>query len=128
MKTNRDLAISWLKKADSDLADAKRTVNSEGPYDTACFHAQQCIEKVLKGYLSFRDFAAPKTHDVEELQRLCLEQGFPEELAAIDLTDLTDYAVEFRYDADFWPPVETAEQAILLAEKIRNLVALTLDK
>lgn len=39
------LVRGWFRKADSDLADARRTTASEGPYDTACFHAQQAVEK-----------------------------------------------------------------------------------
>ncbi len=45
MKCKADLAKGWLLKGDSDLATAKCTAGSEGPYDTACFHAQQAVEK-----------------------------------------------------------------------------------
>lgn len=48
MKDNAALAAGWIRKGDSDLADARRTVDSDGPYDTACFHAQQAAEKYLK--------------------------------------------------------------------------------
>lgn len=52
MKDKSALARGWFRKADSDLADARRTTASEGPYDTACFHAQQAVEKYLKGVLA----------------------------------------------------------------------------
>lgn len=52
MKNRQALVRGWFLKADSDLADARRTIASEGPYDTACFHAQQAAEKYLKGYLA----------------------------------------------------------------------------
>jgi hypothetical protein len=45
MKDRLALARGWFRKADSDLTDARRTAASEGPYDTACFHAQQAVEK-----------------------------------------------------------------------------------
>lgn len=45
MKDRSALARGWFRKADSDLADARRTTASEGPYDTACFRAQQAVEK-----------------------------------------------------------------------------------
>lgn len=35
MKDRLALAQAWFRKADSDLADARRTIASEGPYDTA---------------------------------------------------------------------------------------------
>ena len=52
MKDDTALALGWIRKGDSDLADARRTVESDGPYDTACFHAQQAAEKYLKALLS----------------------------------------------------------------------------
>lgn len=51
MKDKFALAQGWFRKADSALAYARRTVASEGPYDTGCFHAQQAMEKYLKGFL-----------------------------------------------------------------------------
>lgn len=122
MKDRLALAQAWFRKADSDLADARRTIASEGPYDTACFHAQQAAEKYLKGYLAWREQGLPRTHDLEELQRLCLEQEPLPELAALDLTELTAYAVELRYDAEFWPPRSTADEAVALAQQIRALI------
>lgn len=73
MKDKSALAQGWFRKAESDLADAGgRTVASEGPYDTACYHAQQAVEKYLKGYLAWQEQPFPRTHDLEELQRLCV--------------------------------------------------------
>lgn len=46
MKDKATLAQGLIRKGDSDLADARRTLVSEGPYDTACFHAQQAAEKI----------------------------------------------------------------------------------
>jgi len=40
MKTNLDLARLLVRKAESDLANARRTLDSEGPYDTGLFHCQ----------------------------------------------------------------------------------------
>lgn len=54
MRGKLEHARGWFRKAESDLADARRTVASEGPYDTACFHAQQAAEKYLKGFLVSR--------------------------------------------------------------------------
>ncbi len=121
MKDKLALAQGFFRKADSDLADARRTVSSEGPYDTACFHAQQAVEKYLKGYLAYREQAIPRTHDLEELQRLCVELKPMPDLDALDLTELTAYAVELRYDAEFWPPQPTASEAVQLADRIRTL-------
>ena len=122
MKDKVDHARGWFRKADSDLADARRTVSSEGPFDTACFHAQQAAEKLLKGLLAYLEQPIPKTHDVEELQRLCLHAVPAPELARLDLTLLSDYAVPARYDFDFWPERETAAEALALAQRVRDAV------
>ncbi len=47
-------------------------MDGDGPYDTACFHAQQAVEKLLKGLLAFQDQAFPHTHNLEELLALCV--------------------------------------------------------
>jgi HEPN domain-containing protein len=52
MKNNRDLANGWLEKARSDLYAAERLLDGNGPYDAACFHAQQAIEKAMKALLA----------------------------------------------------------------------------
>jgi HEPN domain-containing protein len=71
-------------------------LDSAGPYDTVCFHAQQAVEKTLKAFLAYYGQAIPWTHDLEEIQRLCLQiRPFPE-LEDFDLTLLTDYAVAMR--------------------------------
>jgi HEPN domain-containing protein len=108
MKDRSALAQGWFRKGDSDLADARRTTASEGPYDTACFHAQQVVEKYLKGILAWRGLEIPRTHDLEELQRLFIQLEPWPELKMSDLTDLTAYAVELRYDAEFLLPHATA--------------------
>jgi len=121
---NDNLAHSrgWLRKAESDLADATRTIASNGPYDTACFHCRQAAEKYLKGLLACLDQPIPRVHDLEELQRLCLElaPGLP--LAGFDLVTLSGYAVEMRYDFDFWPDHQTAQEALELARAVREAV------
>jgi len=122
MKDKVAHARGWFLKAESDLADARRTVASEGPFDTACFHAQQAAEKYLKGLLAFLEEPIPKTHDIEELQRLCLPFAGHSRLTSMDLTVLSDFAVPARYDLEFWPERETAADALRLAEQVREIV------
>jgi hypothetical protein len=40
----------------------------------------------------------------------------------LDLTQLSSYAVEVRYDFEFWPDRQTAQEAIGLASEVRRLV------
>jgi len=72
----RELTLSWFKKGDNDLKTAQHCLSLEPPpTDTICFHAQQCAEKYLKGFLSFHQIYFPKTHDIENLVKLCSEIG-----------------------------------------------------
>jgi len=43
----------WLKFAEEDLKMAEFALK-EGVYNQACFHSQQCVEKVLKGFITYR--------------------------------------------------------------------------
>lgn len=122
MNSESDLARGWLVKAASDLNASRLVVEGDGPYDTACFHAQQAIEKALKGFLAFRRQPIPRTHDLEELQQQCLALESLPHLAVLDLTETTDYGVVVRYDLDFWPGQDTAADALALADKVFGLV------
>ena len=122
MKDRVAHALAWFRKAESDIKNARRTIASDGPFDTACFHVQQAAEKYLKGLLAFHDQPIPKTHDIEELQKECLSFIPHSTMKDMDLTVLTDYAVDARYDFDFWPDQTTAEESLQLAERIRALV------
>jgi len=128
MKDKVAHARGWFQKADSDLADAHRTVASEGPFDTACFHAQQGAEIYLKGLSAFLEQPIPRTHDIEELQHLCIPFVKQSGVAEVDLTVLSDYAVPARYDLDFWPDRETAVEAVHLAEQVRQIVFTVVPK
>jgi HEPN domain-containing protein len=52
MATPAALARGWMQKGDSDRLNADRTAHTPGPYDTACFHCQQAVEKFLKAVLA----------------------------------------------------------------------------
>lgn len=63
------------------------------------FHAEQAVQKALKGWLSLAGVAYPKIHDLEELLRLLEDhqQTIPPDFRG--LVDLADFAVQFRYDS-----------------------------
>jgi HEPN domain-containing protein len=98
MRSNLDVARLLLRRAGSDLADVRRTLASEGPYDTALFHCQQAVEKYLKALLAARNAIYPKIHDVVELADLCT--GFCPALRQLpfDLAEFNPFAVTIRYD------------------------------
>ena len=123
MSDRCDLARGWLMKALSDLKAGRTMLETDGPYDTTCFHAQQAIEKSLKALLAFHEQPVPRTHDLEELQRLCLPLQALPALGRLDFAETTDYGVLVRYDLEFWPDQGTAGDAVSQAEQVFELVA-----
>ena len=105
----------WVAKAERDFATMKREfrVAEDANYDDVCFHAQQCIEKLLKGYLQELEIEFPRSHDLRELLNLLLPTHATWTDYIDDCARLSEYAVSFRY------PGETAERSI--AERAMNL-------
>jgi HEPN domain-containing protein len=123
-----ELAKGWITKADSDLATAELVVNAGGPFDTACYHAQQAIEKCLKAVLAVSGAAIPRTHNLEELGDRVAEAVPTLVLDANELAEITPYAVELRYDPDFWPDLETAGRALAAALRVREQIVAALPE
>lgn len=91
----------WLAKAEHDLQSARVLLDSSYPlFDMACFHAQQTAEKALKGYLTFQDTTAGRTHDLESLLEQCI--GLDASFASLrkECALLNDYSVTARYPDD----------------------------
>lgn len=117
-----DHARGWFLKAESDLSAGKRTLESDGPYDTACFHAQQAAEKYLKGFLALLEQPIPRTHDLVELNQRCAVLSLDWSFTDVEASELTPYAVQLRYDFGFWPDQGTAGEALELAGRVRAVV------
>jgi len=63
------------------------------------FHAQQVVEKSLKSWLSLLGVDYPRIHDLEELLGMLCDRGASVPPRFRELVDLTDFAVQFRYEA-----------------------------
>jgi hypothetical protein len=63
------------------------------------FHAQQATEKSLKACLSQLGLEYPRTHDLSLLMGMIEDTGHDLPDDARSLVDLTDFAVQFRYEA-----------------------------
>jgi len=115
------LANEWFIKADADLASARRELRARNDpnYDSACFHAQQCIEKYLKGILQARGILFSKTHDLLVLLDACLQHHPDWDAFRGELELLTQYAVAFRYPGESASKVEAA-QAVRAAAALRE--------
>jgi HEPN domain-containing protein len=116
---NRVIA-EWVEKAEGDHASALRELRArKNPnYDSACFHAQQCAEKYLKGLLQAWQLPFSKTHDLTKLLDLCLSRHPEWELFRDDFRLLTQYAVVFRYPGES-ATKEEARHAVRVATDLR---------
>ena len=122
MKTTDDLVLAWIRKADSDLENAALCLSSNTSLDTACFHTQQAAEKLLKAYLMAYGLPAPMIHNTEKLVELC-EQHDPAFQSIKPLGQvLTPYAVQLRYDEDFWPSEQETATALQSAQAMRDFI------
>ena len=117
----------WVQKAEGDYTTAARELRaSESPnYDAACFHAEQCVEKLIKALLIHLGVTPPRTHDLAVLDRL-LAPASPEWLWPVEeLRLLTRAAVDFRYpgeSADREEAAKAFEIATRMRSKLRELL------
>jgi len=122
MKSKDDIVRGWLRKAESDLTSARLCISAGEALDGACFHAQQAAEKCIKAYLTARDIEFPFIHNLEKLIELCAQQDPSFLTIKVLAQELTPYAVELRYDDEFWPSAQVAQQSLKAATSIRDFV------
>ncbi len=116
----------WREKAEKDLATARREMQAvEDPnYDAVCFHAQQAIEKLMKGLLIYLGTTPPKLHDLAYLDQLLTPVCSGWFWSMEELRFLTRAAVAFRYpgeSADREEAAQALDIAIRLREKLLSL-------
>lgn len=122
---NKDTVKKWIQKAENDLKIGKDEMATPEPAgDMVCFHMQQCAEKYLKAFLIFHDREYPRSHNLEALLELCSRIDYEfQRLVDEGVAGLTPYATTLRYAEEFYSPsLEEVNQAICLAEKVRDFV------
>jgi len=126
MKKPADDPLAWFRKADADLRTAEMALNNEDPLpEIACFHAQQCAEKYLKGYLTSKGIPFKFVHELAYLVRLCMNDDAGFSVLLDPAIELQDYATDARYPSEeFEPPtLEEAREAVERAGLIRDYVS-----
>jgi HEPN domain-containing protein len=120
---NRPLEIieeirRWIEKAENDFRNAEyvMTMPENCPFDTVCYHVQQCAEKYLKAVLLYHNVDFPRTHDLVVLFNL-LQKTAPLNLFIQDVQPLNRYSIEARYPGD-WELIDESEAKVSL-EKVR---------
>lgn len=87
-----------LKLAERDYKTYRLLVNSpEIHMASAFFHAQQCVEKLMKAVLVSRGIIFRKTHNLVELSDLLVDDGVKPPVESPTLDKLNPYAVGLRY-------------------------------
>ena len=91
------IIVQWIQKAENDIIAANQIIalSKNCPFDTVCFHAQQCIEKYLKALLLFHKVDFPKSHDIDQLIEL-LPNDLKTPLTLEERSKITYYAVASR--------------------------------
>ena len=80
----------WLQFAREDVVLAEAALERD-IFNQTCFHAQQGVEKALKGFLRGRQRSVPKTHSLGELLTLCIKLD-------VEFSQLTDSCLKLdRY-------------------------------
>jgi HEPN domain-containing protein len=120
-------SAEWVAKAKGDYASAMRELRARSlpNYDSACFHAQQCIEKLLKAVLIEKQAAFQRTHDLEILLEIILPIYPHLGLLRPDCQLLTQYAVHFRYPGEFASKADATDAVksmIRLSTEITSLL------
>ncbi|HEV2066994.1 MAG TPA: HEPN domain-containing protein [Thermomicrobiales bacterium] len=117
---------AWISVAEVDIRTAHRLVAPPDPIpESACYHAQQCIEKYLKATLEEAGRPVPRTHDLGRL--LLLTDDLLPELASAwpAIEEIMPYVVTLRYPHDpmeLGDMTEEAEQAVATMTSARSVV------
>ena len=111
----------WIAKAEGDFDVAQRELRRAGERnsDAICFHAHQCVEKLMKAVLVAHGIAPEYTHNL-----LYLDTALKKVVAswASDLDELswmTRAGIAFRYPGE-WATDAHAKKAMATCERLRE--------
>jgi HEPN domain-containing protein len=117
----------WFDYAREDL-QAAEVLCSQGIHRLASFHAQQSVEKLLKGLLWNQKVNPPRTHDLVFLYQK-VKKRYPRlSLGQEELEFLNGLYIESRYPADLGllpegePTAADARRALAIAREILGKV------
>jgi HEPN domain-containing protein len=123
--TEIDLVKQWFQHAVNDLLVAQQCIEKMHPKQTeiACYLAQQCAEKTLKGFLVFHKVKPLKTHDLIRLCQSCEDIDFEFSSVLNCCSELNYFSVIPRYPNELSPNESIAESAVLNAQKVYDFCA-----
>ena len=119
----------WLRFAAEDMQMAELALKAE-IFNQTCFHAQQCVEKVLKAWLAHHGHVPPRVHQMSLLLKLCPQPlPFPATLET-NVLALDRFYIPTRYPDALpgalphgLPDKRDAEEAFTTANQVLTAVA-----
>ncbi len=130
-RNKRLLAEEWLKSAYYDIKAIEEMIHNPELSHITVFHAQQCVEKSLKGAIELLNIPVPKIHSTAKLYGMIKDKNIIN--IDVDILDkLDDIYIDARYPGALGlmpygkPTKEDAElfysYAKDLYEKIKQIV------
>jgi HEPN domain-containing protein len=113
------LVRDWFQHSYNNLISAKHLFEDLHPkqIEISCYLCQQSAETALKGFLTYKDYDPPKTHDLNILCKYCIKYDSLFETILSYCADLTDYGILPRYPNELEAD-ETDAKAALEKAKI----------
>lgn len=125
------LSNKWFVFADEDWLVAKRALEDK-IFNQVCFHCQQGVEKLLKGFLLESKVKIPKTHSLAELLNNCLNLKKDLKILEENCIKLDRYYIVTRYpDAlpgtlpEGMPNQRDAENALEILNRVNQFIRKT---
>ncbi len=112
-----------FSRGDDDLKVIEILLRENGVPNIVCFHAQQAVEKYLKGFLASHEKHARKIHSLELLLEACVttDESFQELRREAQFLD--HFYTETRYADDYIEySKEDAKEAFDVAKRIKDFV------
>lgn len=113
-------ARRWFLKAYDDLRAGDLDLSAAPPLvEDAMFHAQQAVEKAVKGFLVWHGQTFRKIHDLREVggAAVAIDPSFQPLLQ--QAVRLSPFAGVFRYPTDMGTPTaDEAREALALARRV----------
>lgn len=111
----------YLALAKNDLKVARLVLNSandELMQNTAAYHTQQAVEKIMKGLIVQAGGKAGISHNITELSKDLDELGvtYPKWINDVDY-DISSWATTIRYNTNFKADHDLVEKVIQNSEK-----------
>lgn len=120
---NKDVAKEWVEIAMKDYESAKFLFNMKPvPNEIICYHCQQSVEKVLKGFLALNEGQIQKTHDLTILNKLCCQYDISFSCIEAECINLTDYGTQVRYPFHIDIEEVDVKQALTNTEKVIDFI------